>query len=191
MEKKLTEYTNEQLFKLFPIKLRAYDANWPADYQKESGRLSLLLEKDLKRIFHVGSTSVPGMLAKPTVDILAEIDTKANLQSLISKLEGAGYIHLAQKEKPPPHMMFVFGYTTTGFAKKVFHVHIRYPAAHDELYFKEYLIENKQAAAQYAILKKELLQKYEYDRDAYTSGKTEFVKQITRIAKQKYTAIYE
>ena len=78
------------------------------------------------------------------------------------------------------------GYTEKGFAEKVFHLHLRYVGDHDELYFRDYLIEHTDIAAEYERMKLELWKKYEFDRDGYTKSKTDFIQKYTEKAKLKY-----
>ncbi len=72
-----------------------------------------------------------------------------------------------------PRASFNKGYTLDGFAEKVFHLHLRYSEDNDELYFRDYLIENPDIAKEYEKLKLGLWKKYEHDRDAYTEAKTD------------------
>ena len=83
-------------------------------------------------------------------------------------------------------MSFNKGYTESGFAKRVFHLHLRYAGDNNELYFRDYLIENSDVAKEYEDLKLNLWKKYEHNRDAYTNAKTEFVKKYTEKAKVLY-----
>ena len=83
------------------------------------------------------------------------------------------------------------GYTVTGFAENVFHVHLRYYGDNDELYFRDYMNDHPALAAQYEKLKLSLWKKYEYDRDAYTDAKSAFVEKYTSCAKKAYASRYE
>lgn len=78
------------------------------------------------------------------------------------------------------------GYTEHGYAEKVFHLHLRLANDIDEIYFCHYLNQQPAIAKQYEALKLQLWRQHEYDRDAYTNAKSEFVKKYTQIAKQKY-----
>lgn len=83
-------------------------------------------------------------------------------------------------------MSFNKGYTACGFADKMFHLHLRRFGDNDELYFRDYLIENKDIAKLYEKLKLDLWKRYENNRDAYTESKTEFVNYYTDKAKNVY-----
>ena len=82
------------------------------------------------------------------------------------------------------------GYTETGFADEVFHLHLRYWNDNDELYFRDYLNEKPVIAKQYEELKLMLWKRYEYNRDAYTDAKGDFVKEQTQAAKLIYGERY-
>ena len=66
------------------------------------------------------------------------------------------------------------------------HIHLRHTGDNDELYFRDYLNEHPKIAEEYEALKLELWQKYEHDRDAYTNGKTEFIRKWTTEARRIY-----
>lgn len=164
MSKPLSEMTNEELWVIFPIMLSAYNPNWPLWYEKEKQVIvNALGGKCIVRIHHYGSTSVPGLTAKPTVDILMEICEDTYLDSLIRALEQAGYITSPQPDNPPPHLSFMKGYTPSGFAEKVFHLHVRYPGDWHELYFRDWLREHPEDANEYASLKLSLRDSFKYN----------------------------
>lgn len=172
--------SNNELWKLFPIILSEHKACWKEFYSTEKSNLENIIGKDnIERINHIGSTAVPGLLAKPTIDILLEINANMDIAMLINGMEKEGYIFSAQPDKPAPHLMFMKGYTVQGFSEKVFHIHVRYKGDWDEIYFRDYLIAHPEEVKEYARLKKDLKELYEHDRDAYTNAKTDFVKAIT------------
>jgi len=82
--------------------------------------------------------------------------------------------------------MFMKGYTPYGFEDHVFHIHVRYSGDWDELYFRDYLLEHPGVAEEYGILKLKLKDKFEHDRDAYTDAKTEFISEVTRLARKEF-----
>ena len=82
------------------------------------------------------------------------------------------------------------GYTEQGFAKRVFHLHLRIKGDNDELYFRDYLRANEKIAKEYEDLKLSLWKKFEHNRDGYTNAKTDFIKKYTQIARKKYGERY-
>ena len=192
MNNPLQEMTNEELWALFPIILSEYRAEWAKFYEQEKDTIiSALGTKNISRINHIGSTSVPGLIAKPTIDILLEIPTDADIPSLTAALISAGYICNTQPNNPAPHLMFMKGYTPQGFRGQAVHLHVRFPGDWDELYFRDYLRSHPETAKSYGKLKQNLQLRYEHDRDAYTEAKTDFIQEATRLARKemgnKYT----
>ena len=184
--------TNEELWALFPIILSEHRAEWTKFYEQEKDTIiSALGTKNISRIIHIGSTSVPGLIAKPTIDILLEIPTDADIPSLTAALISAGYICNTQPNNPAPHLMFMKGYTPQGFRGQAVHLHVRFPGDWDELYFRDYLRSHPETAKSYGKLKQNLQLRYEHDRDAYTEAKTDFIQEATRLARKemgnKYT----
>jgi len=182
--KPLDQITDEERARLFPIILSEYNPAWPEWFAEEKANLERLIDTDnISRISHYGSTSVPGLLAKPTVDILMEINEDADVDKLIAAMPSPEYICLYGSSltmpTPPPHLMIIKGYTPTGFAEKVYHIHVVYPSEHDELFFRDYLIAHPETAAEYAALKRRLIKDFEYDRDGYTDAKGEFIRAVT------------
>jgi GrpB-like predicted nucleotidyltransferase (UPF0157 family) len=187
MNNNLSEMTNEELSKLFPIILSKHNAAWSNNYQKEKAILERGIGKEnIARINHIGSTVIPGILAKPTIDILIEINDTADIKKLIWNIQSVGYIYTKKPENPPPHMMFIKGYTPEGFKGQAFHVHVRYVGDWDEIYFLRYLLKHPEIALEYEKLKLELKSKFEHDRDGYTNAKTDFIKRITNVARLEF-----
>jgi len=87
--------------------------------------------------------------------------------------------------EPDLKLAFNQGYTPEGFAEKVYHLHVRYYADWDELYFRDYLIAHKETANEYGKLKLSLLKQYEHDRDGYTNAKTQFVQKYSKLARME------
>jgi GrpB-like predicted nucleotidyltransferase (UPF0157 family) len=186
MKKSLEEMTNEELWKLFPIIIAEPDPVWRQHYLNEKTCIEAKIgTPNIVRISHIGSTSVPNLPAKPTIDILLEIKDGTNLDQLMANLKELGYLYSPQPNRPPPHMMFMKGYTPEGFKGQVYHLHVRYGGDWDELYFRDYLISHSDAAKRYAGLKLDLKEKYEFDRDGYTDAKTGFIKNLTKLAREE------
>lgn len=181
--KKLTDLTLEELWQLFSIFLTEHRAEWKDWFLEEKKNLENLFKKyDVKRISHIGSTAIKNIWAKPIVDILVEIDQSENMQSVSDILESNGYI--CMKIESADRRSFNKGYTSDGFAEKVFHLHLRREGDNDEIYFCDYLNAHPEIAREYEGLKLKLWKEYERDRDAYTNAKSEFVKKYTEIAKK-------
>lgn len=177
---KLSDKSLQQLWELFPIVLKPHNPEYFAWFNEESARLQKIAGQYIKRISHIGSTAVPGLLAKPTVDILLETDPGSELAS---RLIADNWIMMSDN-------VYCKGYTENGFAEKVYHLHVRRYADHDELYFRDCLLAYKGVAAAYGKLKLSLFKRFEHDRDAYTNAKTDFVKSHTAKARQEFPGRY-
>ncbi len=182
MGKKLSEMTLEELWQLFPIVLTAHQERWKKWYLEEETLLKNAVSK-MYRISHIGSTAIAVIWAKPIIDILVEIPRESDLFDYKDLIINNGYICMSQNEKG---LSFNKGYTENGFAERVFHLHLRYAGDHDELYFRDYLIEHPDVAKIYEKLKLGLWKEYEHNRDGYTNAKTEFVQKYTEKAKRTY-----
>ena len=147
----------------------------------------LLENHQVKRISHIGSTAVKTIYAKPIVDILVEIDTCEDMEEIALLIEQKGFIRMSSGNN---RVSFNYGYTENGFAEKVYHVHLRYAGDNDELFFRDYLNEYPEIAKSYEQMKLKLWKQFEYNRDAYTEGKTTFIRFHTEKAKIKYKGRY-
>lgn len=173
MSPSLEEMSLEELWQLFPIFLREHQAAWKDWYEAERLRLlSFLPEPQIVRLSHIGSTSVETIWAKPIVDILLEIPKETDMAVMRDLLLKNGYLLMSESQG---RMSFNRGYTPSGFAERVFHLHLRYEGDHDELYFRDYLQEHPAVAKNYEKLKLSLWKQYEHNRDAYTEAKTDFI----------------
>lgn len=179
MSKNLSEMTLEELWRLFPISLSPHDPQWTVWYAEEAALLRALLPPEA-RLHHIGSTAIAGIRAKPIVDILAEVAPESVFIAA-ETLARNGYIIMSQSDR---RVSLNKGYTPDGFAERVFHLHIRAYGDADEVLFRDYLIAHPSVAAEYERLKLRLWKRFEFDRDGYTSAKTEFVKRYTDLAKR-------
>ncbi|SFB10089.1 GrpB family protein [Clostridium frigidicarnis] len=192
MGKELSEMTLEELWQLFPIILKEHNVHYKDWYEIEKQELLNYIDiKNIKRINHIGSSVVEGLITKPTVDILLEIDNKTDIEQLTSILTQNGWGLMSSQKNPYSQLSFCKGYTKKGFAEKVYHLHIRYYGNWNELYFRDYLVEHKEVADKYGKLKLGLIEKYEHDRDGYTNAKSDFILKYTGKAKEKYGDRYK
>ena len=183
MGKRLSEMSLEELWQLFPIVLTAHQECWKEWYAQEAALLKKALPHgQAVRISHIGSTAIKGIWAKPIIDILVEIPAESDFKPFQDALAAAGYLCMAKEER---RLSFNKGYTESGFAERVFHLHLRRFGDNNELYFRDYLNAHPAVAQAYEALKQKLWRQYEHDRDGYTQAKTAFVKKYTEIAKKE------
>jgi GrpB-like predicted nucleotidyltransferase (UPF0157 family) len=175
------------------IAIAPYDPRWPELFSQEKRHLQSCLPKELiGRVEHFGSTAVPGLAAKPVVDMLVEV---ANLQAARERiapvLESQGYDYFWRPthgdDGPPFYAWFIK--RGPGTKARTHHIHMVEPhfEGHwDRLLFRDYLIEHPRVAEEYMSLKIDLALAYPNDRVAYTQGKTRFVIEVTERAKGFY-----
>lgn len=154
-----------------PHEVVSYDPAWHARFTQWRERLAGALGKATSRIEHVGSTSVPGLAAKPIVDVQVSVPDVADEPSYLPHMESAGLI-LRLRETghlflwPPP-------------AKpRDVHVHVCGSGGsweQDHLLFRDYLRAHPAASARYAAMKHDLIRRWHDDRKAYGEAKTAFV----------------
>jgi GrpB-like predicted nucleotidyltransferase (UPF0157 family) len=175
------------------VSIAPYDPAWPGSFRKEREHLLSCLPKGLvRRIEHFGSTAVPGLAAKPIVDMLVEVsDLQATRLQIAPVLESQGYDYFWRPtmgdDGPPYYAWFIKRDPRS--AVRTHHIHMvehSFTVHWDRLLFRDYLIEHPQVARDYERLKRQLASDLEHDRVAYTSGKTEFIHKITEFAKQHY-----
>ena len=161
-----------------------YDDKWKDRYAAESARLSALLGQNLAAIWHIGSTSVEGLAAKPIIDIMAAVKSLNEVDGLADKFCGMGYEYMGE-----------FGisgrrYLRRGDDERTEQVHIF--RAYDfenivrHLAFREYMRTHAEGREEYASLKRKLALKYPYDIAAYCDGKEEYVRRIEKLALSLY-----
>lgn len=187
MRKPLSEMTLEELWELFPITLSEHKDCWAAWYAEEERRIREFLSMPDARINHMGSTAIREIWAKPIVDMLLEIPETGSMDDVKTTLTDNDYLCMSEEGR---RKSFNRGYTTEGFAERVFHLHVRYRGDNDELYFRDYLNDHREVAKEYERLKLGLWKRYEHDRDGYTEEKTAFVRRWTAEARGVYAGRY-
>jgi len=190
-KKDLDSLSTEELGKLFSVIIADPNPEWKTLFEAEKNELIRILgQKVAVRIEHFGSTAIPNLKAKPTIDILVEIPKDESIKDeIIEKMKLEGYHYIPRKDCPPPYIMFVKGYTDEGIKGQSFHIHMaeeEHNGLWDRLYFRDYLIDNNGIAKEYERIKQELAQEFKYDREAYMEGKKDFILKITEKAKEKF-----
>jgi len=100
---------------MFPVELSAYNAEWPVLFEAEKLRIAAALGADLIHIEHFDSTSILGITAKDTIDILANINPDENKQdTIVAAMRTIGYDFMWQLDGAPNYRIFTKGFTTDG-----------------------------------------------------------------------------
>lgn len=156
------------------VRLAQYSPEWKTLYEKEERLLKDLIGKCIIDIQHIGSTSIPNMIAKPIIDIGIAIADFEEGKRCIEPIESLGYEYKGENGIPKRHY-FVKGDPTTH------HLHIVEIDSAEwkkNITFRDALRKNENLAKEYAELKLSLAEKFKYDRVAYTDGKTDFVNYV-------------
>lgn len=175
------------------IAIEPYDPRWPVQFQLERKHLlDCLPDGLLERIEHFGSTAVPGLSAKPIVDMLIGVTSlSATRQRIAPVLDGQGYEYFWRPtfgdDRPPWYAWFIKRDPMT--EHRTHHLHMVESASTftehwDRLLFRDYLIEHPETAVEYDELKRSLASQHANDRVQYTHGKTEFIVRVTELAKR-------
>jgi GrpB-like predicted nucleotidyltransferase (UPF0157 family) len=168
------------------VRVVPYDPDWPRLFREERKHLLACLPSDLvRRVEHFGSTAVPGLSAKPIVDMLVEVTSlDETRRRIVPILEAQGYDYFWRPtwgdDTPPFYAWFIKRDARGG---RTHHIHMveRHFEHWERLLFRDHLIAHPEAAEEYGQLKLRLAEEHPGDRVAYTEGKTAF---IARVMKQ-------
>jgi GrpB-like predicted nucleotidyltransferase (UPF0157 family) len=172
------------------VAIVSYDSRWPELFLREKAQLLSCLPNNLiRRIEHFGSTAVPGLAAKPIIDVLVEVtDLEATKLRIAPVLESQGYDYFWRpthgEDGPPFYAWFIKRDEASGVRTHHLHMVEGHFVEHwDRLLFRDYLVAHPQVAQEYQALKLQLVATHPNDRVAYTRGKTEFVNKVTEQAR--------
>lgn len=158
-----------------------YDDAWPVRFREEHALLAQLVAPYLPGpIEHIGSTAIPGLVAKPIIDIMVGVSTLAESLPLIPLLGELGYAYLPYKAD------VMHWFCKPSLAVRTYHLHavpVGSPLWRDRLAFRDYLRDHPNVAAEYAALKRELAERHRLDREAYTDAKGPFVERVLELAR--------
>jgi gamma-glutamyl-gamma-aminobutyrate hydrolase PuuD/GrpB-like predicted nucleotidyltransferase (UPF0157 family) len=155
-----------------------YDPEWPAMFESEAAEIGTALGDLAVRIDHVGSTSVPGLAAKPVIDVQVSVMSLTPRAPIVDALVGLGYRHQIDPIEAE-HEYFSLGYEPDT-PRKV-HIHVCEVGSAWErrhLAFRDFLRSHDDAAATYGSLKRRLAKEHPRDVYTYTDGKTSFITEI-------------
>lgn len=163
-----------------------YDARWPGMYEQERVLILDLIGPQVFAIEHMGSTAVPGLGAKPIIDIMIAVRRLADAESCIEPLTTIRYEYVPAHEAVMPERRYFHKGPSRG--GRTHHLHM---VEHDSdfwrrhLLFRDFLRTHPLEAQQYFRLKKELAERFGTDREAYTEAKTSFIEAICERARNE------
>jgi len=163
------------------IEIVDYDPDWPNKFEKHAKIVARAIGGSLLRIEHIGSTSVPGLAAKPIIDILVVVPNSASESTYLPQLQAAGYVLRVREPNWNEHRMF-------RTLNKDVHVHIYSagcPEIQRNLAFRDRLRRNALDRRRYEQVKRELAAKEWPDMNAYAQAKTEIIESIIATSTSK------
>jgi len=163
-----------------------YDPLWPLAFEAERRRIAAALGDLAVRIEHNGSTAVPGLAAKPIIDIQVSVPSLQPLAPFVDTLGSLGYVHV-----PHADDSFCAFFHRPAAWPHTHHVHLVRAGGSEEqrtLAFRDYLREHADAAREYERLKRQLAAATDgtdsNSREQYARGKTEFIERIINAGRQ-------
>jgi GrpB-like predicted nucleotidyltransferase (UPF0157 family) len=168
-----------------PVYVVPYDPRWPALFEREHDHIGAGIGPWVVVIEHIGSTAVPGLDAKPVIDIMAGLRSPRDAARCTQALEEIGYSHLADHVLPDRLLFLVRPAGADGSVRK-YHVHVAEVGGgfwERHLLFREYLQAHPETAREYARLKYKLAERFPGDVDAYTQAKTSFISAVVERAR--------
>ncbi len=175
-----------------PVEVLPYDPTWKKEFQALKAHLKKILKVPLLSIEHIGSTAVPGLVAKPILDIDILIDSLATLKETIEDLERYGYIYEGDKgieDREAFKRRDI--YTPLGERRVIWMDHHLYVCPKESkelarhLLLRDYLRDHVEIARKYGELKKEIAKEYRHDREKYTLAKSRFIEEILETAQHQ------
>ena len=161
-----------------------YSPQWPLKYEREKEKIMAILKENCTAIYHIGSTSVPGLAAKPIIDIMAVVKSLERVDAVSADFSEIGYEYLGE-----------FGmsgrrYLRKGGDERTHQIHIFQMEdscnIRRHLAFRDYMRTHKKEREKYEKLKRSLAKRFPYDIDGYCDGKEEFVQEIEKRALEQY-----
>jgi len=166
------------------VKIVSYDPRWATIYAKEKDRILDAVGAKVVAIEHVGSTAVPGLGAKPIIDIMVAVRELSDAEECVEPLRGMGYEYVPEYEKELPERRY-FRKGQEGVYNRHFHLHVVEQGGDfwkRHLMFRDYLRCHPEVAQQYCELKRKFAEKHASDREAYTEAKSFFIESVLQKA---------
>lgn len=161
-----------------PVIIVDYDPRWPQEYEEERRRILAAIGPTLVAIEHVGSTAVPGLGAKPIIDIMAAVARLDDARACVAPLQHIGYTYVPAYEAELPERRYFRKGPPEGRTHHLHMVEFGSDFWQRHLRFREALRADPDAAREYERLKRALAAQYGTDRDGYTLAKTAFVESV-------------
>ena len=153
-----------------------YNPEWPTMFVAEKDRLLVIVESHVETIEHIGSTSVPGLAAKPVIDIIIGVDSlQAADTHCLTPIQSLGYEYIQAFEKSMPRRRYFRKSDETGLRTHQIHLWEREDSEYERhMLFRDYLRAHPHEAADYERVKRDLMGKHNSVGD-YTDAKSAFI----------------
>ncbi|MDP9455807.1 MAG: GrpB family protein [Actinomycetota bacterium] len=162
-----------------PVYVVPYDPRWPGLFEIERARVEAVVGGLVEAMEHIGSTAVPGLDAKPVVDLMAGVRSLRDADRCIGPLEGIGYSYWS--DDPRAYRRYFVRFADAERTARTHNLHI-VETTHGfwerHLLFRDYLRTHPETAREYARLKHELAVRFRHDREAYTEAKMGFIEAV-------------
>lgn len=167
-----------------PAVIVDYDPQWPVLYEEEKTRILRAIGLQTRVVEHIGSTAVPGLCAKPIIDLMAGVHRLTDANKCLQPLRKIDYRDVTpQPDNPEWYYCLGKGPHSIGY-----HLHlVKFLSEHwrKHLFFRDFLRTHRNVAGEYCRLKKDLWTKYGTDRPGYTAAKTSFIESVLLRARQQ------
>ncbi|AXG98987.1 GrpB family protein [Deinococcus wulumuqiensis] len=161
------------------IEVVPYDPAWPAQFEAIAASIRAKLGPLALSVEHVGSTSVPGLAAKPIIDLDVVISSRLRLPEVISKLAELSYVHEGNLGIPGRE---AFMWPAGSQRHHLYVCSVNTPNLHYHLLFRDYLRQHPEKALEYGQLKEKLARGFPHDIDGYMLGKQDLISRIMQEA---------
>lgn len=158
--------------------LSPHSPDWKLAFEQEQKFLQTLLGEHVRDIYHIGSTAIPGLSAKPIIDILVALHNFSTVETFRNILEEAGYEYW-ENGSNDIRVLFIKSQSE----KRTHHIHFTEYESDEwkkAFAFWNYLRAESEALKEYEELKQRLAEQHPSDRDQYSKGKADFIKSIIR-----------
>lgn len=171
-----------------PVVIVDYDPAWPAAFAAEKARLLAAIAPWVAAFEHMGSTAVPGLAAKPVIDMMIGLRGLEDAPPCIERLTALGYEYMPQFEDLMPERRYFRRFVEGVRTHQIHMVEVDTPFWARHLAFRDHLIGHEDARDRYGALKRDLAIRYAGDRGAYTDAKTDFIRGIEALALMKQSS---
>jgi GrpB-like predicted nucleotidyltransferase (UPF0157 family) len=169
------------------VHIVTYDPTWPTLFTEERNRILEAVGQWIEKVEHIGSTAIPGLDAKPVIDLMVGLEDMACATSCVEPLTNLGYSYWAQGAQPHHHLFVRF--VDLAMSARTHNLHLVEAGGHyweERLLFRDYLRNHPETAKEYAQLKYRLANRHRDDREAYTEAKADFVCEVVRRAENTF-----